>query len=107
MDSGQLEEEPAKARIGSRDKFLSPEAEVNAKMLKAVHDRIDAAIAEMHAIAKAAIPAFHFMDHWISKFWHCEKSSIGWCVFWRDWNDPTHPGVPDECIFCGQPVERK
>ena len=34
--------------------------------------------------------------------WKCEHSIIGKCVY-DDYEDPAH----DECIFCGDPSERK
>jgi len=35
-------------------------------------------------------------------FWECEKNPFGWCMYDVD-EDP----VMDNCIFCGEPYERK
>ena len=58
---------------------------------------------EVLALAKEHIPDFHFLDHKVSNFWTCEKSPIGWCVFYR--HEIT--GAPTSCRYCGGPVERK
>ena len=34
--------------------------------------------------------------------WHCDDSPIGWCVY-NHFDDPAH----DNCVFCGEPEERK
>ena len=34
--------------------------------------------------------------------WECSKSPIGVCAY-NDWVDPYH----DNCLFCGEPDERK
>ena len=35
-------------------------------------------------------------------FWECEKSPFGWCVY-----DPVNDPAMDECLYCGDPYERK
>ena len=35
-------------------------------------------------------------------FWECEKSPFGWCTY-----DITTDPAMDNCIFCGEPYERK
>lgn len=38
----------------------------------------------------------------ISIEWHCPKSPFGWCMY-----HIIHDPRMDECVFCGQPKERK
>ena len=35
-------------------------------------------------------------------YWECEKSPFGWCVYNID-IDPAE----DQCIYCGEPLERE
>ena len=58
---------------------------------------------EIDKIAKQYISDFHFMDHKVSTFWHCDKSPIGMCVFLRNKYD----GKVEKCRYCGGPQERK
>jgi hypothetical protein len=64
-------------------------------------------VAEFHMqaidkLAAAHVKDFHFLDHKVSTFWDCDKSTIGMCVFkLDDWGRPT------SCIYCHGPVERK
>ena len=37
-----------------------------------------------------------------SFYWECEKSPFGWCVY-NKLDDP----AADQCLYCGQPLERK
>ena len=39
---------------------------------------------------------------YISDFWDCKKSPIGWCVY-----DNIEDIYHDCCVFCGKPEERK
>ena len=58
------------------------------------------------AIARQAIPEFHFMSHQVSDFWdNCKTSPIGYCV-WKI-EDGNFRKSDVACMFCGEPAERK
>ena len=59
---------------------------------------------EIILIAKSAIPEFHFLNHQVSKFWNCDKSPVGVCV-WDISDRGFH--IDCSCHYCGEPVERK
>jgi len=40
--------------------------------------------------------------HAIGFYWDCPKSPFGWCAY-HDYDDSAH----DNCVFCGEPEERK
>jgi hypothetical protein len=48
---------------------------------------------------KLTSPLFRYV---IGDMWNCEKSPIGLCVY-HHFKDPAH----DQCMFCGNPSERK
>lgn len=72
------------------------------ELIRAAERRINDELARVDDIAKAHIPDFHFLDHYVSRFWSCDKSPIGMCVFRR--NDE---GRPTTCYYCEGPTERK
>ena len=57
---------------------------------------------EIRDIAKANIEDYHFLDYQVSKFWTCDKSPIGMCLFQLD-----DYGRPTLCRYCHGPTERK
>lgn len=65
---------------------------------------IEALKQDINDYAKAFYPEFHFMDHIVSRFWRCEKSPVGVCIFER--GGVMH-NLPTDCVFCHQPAERK
>lgn len=66
--------------------------------------KIQSCESEIDQLAKKQITEFHFLDHKVSKFWDCDKSPIGKCVW-----DISEKGfyIDCACIYCGNPVERK
>lgn len=71
-------------------------------LIKSKNQQIDQLKNEINQIAFYAIPDFHFLDHRVSTFWKCEKSPIGYCVFFLDLN-----GREMLCRYCAGPKERK
>jgi len=45
---------------------------------------------------------YHSMTHAMDFYWECKDSPFGWCAY-DHWEDQAH----DQCIFCGDPSERK
>lgn len=43
-----------------------------------------------------------WFEYVCTPFWDCPDSPVGWCVY----NHSTEP-AHDNCIFCGEPEERK
>lgn len=43
-----------------------------------------------------------FVDYVCMPTWDCKESPVGWCVY-NKYKDP----ALDNCIFCGEPYERK
>lgn len=53
-------------------------------------------------IVKQVFPEFDWMYQVITREWKCDNSPVGYCVY-DIIEDPAH----DDCLFCGQPEERK
>jgi hypothetical protein len=87
--------------------YLNPTAKYNEMAIRAKIMAIDMFNNEIDRIAKKFIPEFYFLDHKVSRTWHCELSPIGMCVNKLYYNG-LGAGLHElECIFCGQPSERK
>jgi hypothetical protein len=85
-------------QLSERDRMLQHRARILSLAAEAqrCHSEID-------DLAKLVIPDFHFLDFMVSKFWKCDLSPIGVCVFHvsESTNRPTY------CRYCKEPVERK
>lgn len=53
-------------------------------------------------IVRNVFPEFDWMYQVISREWECSTSPVGYCVY-DIVEDPAH----DDCLFCGEPEERK
>ena len=75
------------------------------KRIQTIRAEIEQREGWIHEIASAYIPDYHFMDHYVSTFWECEKSPIGMCVFDRNNMGTVMSGMG--CRYCGNALERK
>lgn len=79
------------------------------KILREAIQKLDREIRQkeqdVNDLAKAHIPDFHFLDYRVSRFWTCDDSPIGMCVFKRE--DINGHLRETECRYCNQPTERK
>lgn len=83
---------------------LTDRTEYQEKIRKLIREK-ERAIFEINQLVKEAEPDYHFLDHWVSHFWTCDKSPFGWCLFKREMVNMQL--ILGDCIYCGQPVERK
>lgn len=51
---------------------------------------------------KPGLRIFPLFVYTCKPVWRCNDSPIGWCVY-NHFDDPAH----DNCVFCGEPEERK
>lgn len=96
-------------KMSEEKTYLNPTAKHNEAAIRAKIQAIDIFSTEINRLAKEFVPHFHWMNHQVSRKWHCDKSPIGMCVNKLYYNglgenEPLHIG---ECIFCGDPDERK
>jgi hypothetical protein len=88
-------------------KYLNPMAKYNEATIRAKIHAIDIFNTEINRLAEEFIPEFHFLDHTVSRMWHCDLSPIGMCVHKLYYNNHGTGVHKLECIFCGGPNERK
>ena len=69
------------------------------RALEAVKEEMDIAIRN---ILRDVMDGDISVDHVVSPQWDCDESPVGLCVY-----DTYRDQAKDQCIFCGDPLERK